>query len=246
MVETKYLTTIDSKKIAYKHLSNRNDKLVVIVHGFFNSKDSELLSFLAEHFIANYDVVSFDLRGHGKSDGLFSWTAHESKDMEAVMDEFAPKYKKIAVIGFSLGGSISINVLSKTRYKVDTFISVSAPNDFDKVDFRWWELDLENDIQYSLLSENGRKGKGVRPGPWWEKKEKPINNISKLEMPVLFIHGDKDWVIDMRHSKELYEKTNSEKEIVIIPNGPHAEYLLRKNRDEFCDRIDKWLEEKLK
>ncbi|MBF0252297.1 MAG: alpha/beta fold hydrolase [Candidatus Omnitrophica bacterium] len=240
----KILVTQDKRKIAYKHLSNDNDKLVVIVHGFFNSKDSELLSYLAEHFHKSYDVVSFDLRGHGESDGLFSWTTHESKDLEAVLNEFNSKYKKIAVIGFSLGGSISINVLSKKEDNVETFICVSAPSDFDKVDFRWWKLDVENDIGYSLLSRKGRKGKGVRPGPWWRKKEKPIDNIGKIEMPILFIHGDKDWVVDKRHSEELYKKTNSEKEIIIISNGPHAEYLLRKNRSEFCELIDKWLVDK--
>ena len=148
----KTLVTQDNRKIAYKHLSNDNDQLVVIVHGFFNSKDSELLSFFAENLFSNYDVVSFDLRGHGKSDGLFSWTTHESKDLEAILGKFDGKYKKVAVVGFSLGGSISINVLSKKAYKVDTVISVSAPSDFDKVDFRWWQLDLENDIK-AIFSE---------------------------------------------------------------------------------------------
>jgi uncharacterized protein len=242
----KIVFTKDKRKIAYKHLSDNNENLVIIVHGFFNSKDSALLSYLAEHLFQNYDVVSFDFRGHGKSDGLFSWTTHEGKDLGAVLDEFQHNYKKTAVIGFSLGGSVSVNVLSKNEHKVDTFICVSAPSDFEKVDFRWWKLDIENDIGYSLLSGKGRKGKGVRPGPWWNEKEKPIDNIAKIKMPILFIHGDKDWVVDKRHSEELYSKANKEKEMLIIPNGPHAEYLLRKNRNEFCDKVDIWLKEILR
>jgi uncharacterized protein len=239
-VKEGFVVTKDRKRISYRHLCGNNDKLVVIVHGFFNSKDSELLGWLAEHLFESYDVVSFDLRGHGKSDGFFSWSAYEGNDLEAVLEEFYGKYGKICILGFSLGGSISINLISKNIHKVDAFICVSAPSDFDKIDFRWWSLDPENDIYYSLLTSAGRKGKGVRPGPWWKKKEKPIMNVSKINIPTLFVHGEKDWVVDKRHSLELYEKAVNDKEIFMIPGGPHAEYLLRKNRIDFCGKVDKW------
>ncbi|MDD4202296.1 MAG: alpha/beta fold hydrolase [Candidatus Omnitrophica bacterium] len=244
-IKRKVARTVDDHRIAYKHFSNNKNKLVIIVHGFYNSKDSELLDALAVHLSTNHDVVSMDLRGHGKSEGLFSWTVHEANDVEAVLKAIDQGYEKVVLIGFSLGGSICTNVVAKTNYKVDTFICVSAPSDFDKVDFKWWELDFENDICYSLVSSKGRKGKGVRPGPWWKKKDKPIDNVHKIKVPILFIHGDNDWVVDKRHSLELYKKATAKKQIKIIDKGPHAEYLLRKNKEEFCSNIDQWLVETL-
>jgi len=236
-----FLITEDNYKIAYDHYVNGNDKVIAIVHGFYNSKESELLIGLAKHLLSSgYDVMVFDLRGHGRSPGYFTWTSKEGKDLETVLNYLHGKYDKVGIIGFSMGGSISINVLANDKFKVDSLICVSAPSDPDKVDYKWWKLDLENDIYYSLLTSNGRKGKGVRPGWPWHKKAKPIDSISKLRIPVLFIHGDKDWVIGKWHSERLYDKANTRKSMKVISGGSHAEYLLRHKKEAFLKEVDQW------
>lgn len=240
-VKTGRLATADGQEIAYDHYINGKDKVVVIVHGFFNSKSSELLAGFARHLSRMYDIFIFDLRGHGSSSGRFTWTSREGNDLEAALGFVDGKYRKIGVIGFSMGASISINVLSKGRYKVDSLVCVSALSDQSKVDYRWWRLDPENDIVYSLFSSGGRKGKGVRPGWVWHKKEKPVDTAGRLKMPVLYIHGEKDWVVDRRHSERLFDESVSKKAMKIIAGGPHAEYLLRKNGEEFIGQVDEWL-----
>ena len=244
MIKTDVLITKDKEHIAYKWYKNNHEKVVVIVHGFFNSKDSVLLTELAEHLAEKQDVFMFDFRGHGKSTGVFTWTSKEQLDLEAVLDHIKSGYKSISVIGFSMGGSVSINVLARERHKIDSFICVSAPSDCSKIDYKWWKLSFENDIVYSMLTKNGKAGKGVRPGPFWLYKEKPIDNIDKLKMPVLYIHGDKDWVVDYKHSVKLHDKTDSSKKLVIIKNGPHAEYLMRKHKNELLQEIDGWFDTK--
>ena len=241
MIKTDMLITKDKKSIAYKWYKNNHEKVVVIAHGFFNSKDSVLLTELAEHLAEKQDVFIFDLRGHGKSTGVFTWTSKEQIDLETALDYIRDEYKSISIIGFSMGGSVSINVLAKEKYKIDSFICISAPSDCSKIDYKWWKLSIENDIVYSLLTKSGRTGKGIRPGPFWLYKEKPIDNIHKLKMPVLYIHGDKDWVVDYKHSVKLHEKTNSSKKLVIMKNGPHAEYLMRRHKNELLQEIDGWL-----
>jgi len=239
------IETSDGQDIAYAHYGNGSDKVIIIVHGFYNSKDSVLIKRLVTKLSDKYDVFTFDLRGHGDSSGLFTWTSDEDKDLKAVLDFLAGKYDKEAIVAFSYGGSISINVLAEDGYDVDSLVCVSAPSDPDKIDCKWWKLDFENDISYSLLNEEGREGKGVRPGPFWMKKEKPIDNIGKLSMPVLYIHGDKDWVVDEWHSRALYEKTKGKKDLVIIDGGFHAEYLMRQDDDLFVGTIKEWLENTL-
>jgi pimeloyl-ACP methyl ester carboxylesterase len=241
MIKTGILSTADNEKIAYRLYKNGFDRVVVIAHGFFNSKDSVLLTELAEHLAKEQDVFIFDFRGHGESSGFFTWTSREKNDLEAVLKYIKGEYNKIDVIGFSMGGSVSINVLSKIQIPINSLICISTPSDCSKVDYKWWKLDLENDIWYSLFTKNGTKGKGVRPGSFWLAKEKPIENINRLKMPVLYIHGDKDWVVNYKHSERLHDKTISPKRIVIIKNGPHAEYLMRKYRNVILDEIDGWL-----
>ncbi len=234
---TGQLLTKDKNKIAYKHYSSGHSTVIIIAHGFFNSKDSRLLLELKDYLTGAYDVVMFDFRGHGESSGLFSWTSKEHFDLESVLDYVKPQYKNIGLIGFSLGAVISINVLSRTD-KVKSFIAVSAPSEFKKINFQFWKLDFENDILNNI--GEGRIGKGVRPGPFWLNKPKPIALINKIKIPILYVHGDKDWVVRYKHSQELHAKTGPGKAISIIAGGPHAEYLIRKNRLQTFVLIKEW------
>ena len=238
MESSGYCVTSDQHKVHYDQHRSGHNKVIIIAHGFFNSKQSVLLNDLVMSVSDEYDVIVFDFRGHGKSSGLFYWTSREYKDLLAVLDYAHLQYIKIGVMGFSLGGSTSIITATKTKY-IDSLVLVSAPCELEKVEYRLWELDPENDLWFGLLKEGG-KGKGVRPGPFWHKKEKPIDVIDKITAPVLYIHGDRDWVVKEWHSQELHRKTKSLKDLVIIKNGPHAEYLIRKFKDKIVQLTKKW------
>ncbi|MBU0635343.1 MAG: alpha/beta hydrolase [Candidatus Omnitrophica bacterium] len=237
--------TKDLEEIYLDHYRNKNSSVIVIAHGFFNSRKSILIRQLAQSLAERFDVITFDFRGHGDSKGLFYWTAKEYRDLEAVLDFAREKrYRRIGLVGFSLGAAISIIGLAKTK-KVKSFACVSAPVDFEKIDYYFWNLDIENDIFYNLVGE-GRYGKGVRPGPFWLKKDNPINLVDKIKIPILFVHGDADWVIKSWHSQLLYEKAATQhKRLVIIKGGPHAEYIMRKNEGEFVAILKDWFSETL-
>ncbi len=234
------LITQDGQKISYEHTSNNHDRIIVIAHGFYNSKDASLLQKLKNNLLDEYDVFMFDFRGHGKSGGLFSWTSNECKDLKAALGYIEGKYKKTGMIAFSLGASVAINVLAREK-GVDSLICVSAASDPDKIDYNFWNLDLKGDLIYTLFTLDGLKGRGFRPGAFWRKKQKPIDNIGKIIIPVCYIHGEKDWVVKPWHSKKLFEKTQTKKKIVIIKNGSHAEYLMKDSEEEFVHEIKSWL-----
>lgn len=238
------LITKDKHKIAYRHYVQGFDKVIIIAHGFYNSKDAVVLEQLADIFLDAYDVFMFDFRGHGKSSGLFTWISKEGEDLKTILDYLDKRYIKKGIIAFSMGGSISINVLAKYP-KADSLICVSTPSEFEKIDYHFWELDWQGDFIYTLATAEGKKGKGIRPGKFWLKKDKPIENVSKLTIPILYIHGEKDWVIKPWHSQSLYEKTVSKKKLVIIKNGPHAEYLTRDYFEQFTTEVKAWFKETL-
>jgi pimeloyl-ACP methyl ester carboxylesterase len=233
------LITQDRQKISYEHALNNRDRVVVIAHGFYNSKDAVLLQELKNKLLDEYDVFMFDFRGHGKSGGLFSWISNEGKDLKVVLGYVEGKYKKTGMIAFSLGASVAINVLAQDK-RVDSLICVSAVSDPDKIDYNFWNLDLKGDLAYTLFTPDGLKGRGFRPGAFWRKKQKPIDNIDKINIPVCYIHGEKDWVVKPWHSKTLFEKTQTKKKIVIIENGSHAEYLMKDTEEEFVREIRSW------
>ena len=231
--------TPDQAKITYDLYPAGKDQLVVIAPGFFNSKDSVLLQILGAELWPEYDVLLLDFRGHGTSQGVFYWTTKEYLDLQAVLDAVKDQYQQIALIGFSLGAATSIIVASQYEH-IDSLIAVSGPTEFERIDYHFWDLDMENDVFFNLTGA-GRQGKGVRPGPFWLKKDKPVQKIAQVRCPVFILHGSADWLIKPWHAQELFARATSEKELAIIDNGPHAEYLVRKNKSETVRLIRDWL-----
>lgn len=240
--ETKRVRAEDGVFIEYDHFKNGHANLAVIAHGFYNSKQSKLLQDMGQSLLDEYDVIIMDFRGHGKSRGFFHWASKEPMDLEAVLKDVRGDYQKICVVGFSFGAGISM-IVAATTDLIDNLIYVSGPAEFKKIDFRWWELDVENDIVFNL--GKGGKGKGVRPGPFWLPKKQPIKMLKQLRVPVFYIHGGEDWIIKPWHSEKLYEKTTVKKKLRVIKGGPHAEYLMRKHKEEFISEIKSWLNDTL-
>ena len=238
-----YLLTSDNQKIHYDQFKADHRKVIIIAHGFFNSKQAVLLKQFAAALINLYDVILFDFRGHGKSRGVFYWTSKEYLDLISIVDYASIHYEKVGLIGLSLGAATSIIAASKTS-KINSIVAVSAPVEFEKIDYHFWKLNIKNDLFYNLFGE-GKKGKGVRPGPFWFKKEKPLEVVKKTVTPIFYIHGDADWVIRYRHSEVLYKNTVAKKKLSIIKNGPHAEYLFLEHKDEVLRLIREWFEETL-
>ncbi|MGD0336859.1 MAG: alpha/beta fold hydrolase [Candidatus Omnitrophota bacterium] len=233
------LTTVDRQTISFQHFKNGHRFVIIIAHGYYNSKQCVVLQQLAKALGGEYDIFIFDFRGHGKSSGVFTWTSREGNDLRAVLDFIAPLYSKIGLIAFSTGASISINLLANDK-RVDSLICVGAPSDMSRIDYWVWALDWKGDMAYTFLDSRGRIGKGVRPGPFWLAKEKPINNVAKITIPIMFIHGSRDWVIRPWHSEALYQKAGGIKKIIFIKNGPHAEYLMRDYPEQFVREVKNW------
>ena len=59
-------------------------------------------------------------------------------------------------------------------------------------------------------------------------------------IPLLFIHGDRDGIVPLSHSRRLYERAAEPKELWVIPNAGHIQAVrdktVRKRLAEFLDR----------
>ncbi len=237
-------TTSDNVKIHYDHYKRGHTRVVILAHGFFNSKGAVLFKDMAESLSRDYDVIVFDFRGHGKSHGLFYWTAKEYLDLQAVLSYACQYYPKVGVVGFSLGAATSIITAAQDN-RITSLIAVSAPSQFSKIDFHFWELNVEENILYNVIGK-GRVGKGIRPGPFWVKKQKPIDAVEKITVPLLFIHGTDDWLIKPWHSEILFKKAKTSlKQLAMIPQGTHAEYLFRSKKSMILQMFRDWFSKTL-
>jgi len=239
------LYTKDNRAIAYEHYKKGLDSVIIVCPGFYNSKKNRWMRKTVELLLSEHDVIIFDFRGHGDSDGKFSWSVKEHMDVDAVMDyAVAQGYKHIGILAFSLGAASSINAVAQ-RGDVDSMVLISCPSKFRAIDFCFWEPGMLYDLIDNIVDV--WKGKGARvTNILTAQPPKPIETITGIKhTPILFIHGSWDWVIKDRHSRKLYNAAQGHKRLVIIEKGFHAERLIQLHPDRMKELILGWFSETL-
>lgn len=214
---------------------------VILCPGFFKSKQTPTFQRLARTLAADRDVLCMDFRGHGRSGGLYTFSAKERADLQAVVSLAQARYERLGVLGFSLGAAIAINTLSRRPDGVRSLIAVSAPCAFEEIEFKWWTPEA---IRRGL--QGLEPGAGCRPGNLFLKKERPLDNVGKLApVPVLFIHGTRDVIVDVQHSRRLYAAAREPKALELIEGGSHAEAMFRDDPQRFGRLVAAWFAQTL-
>ena len=214
---------------------------IIICPGFFQSKDTATFQRMSATLARTSDVIAMDFRGHGRSGGLFTFSALEGMDLEAVLRWVQPRYERIGMLGFSLGGATTINAVSRHPDRVVSVIAVSAPATFEEIEFQWWTPEAMRTGIRGL-----EPGAGCRPGNLFLKKERPIEHVRNLSpIPILFIHGTRDVIVGVQHSHRLYAAANEPKRLEIIEGGSHAEALFRDDPQRFSDLVNTWYQHTL-
>jgi pimeloyl-ACP methyl ester carboxylesterase len=236
------LETRDKVQIAYEHVKNGFDSVVIICPGFFNSKSNRWMQKAREIVSAEHDVIMFDFRGHGLSGGRFLWSSKEYLDLEAVVDYAARGgYREIDILAFSLGAIAAIDIASK-RNDIAKMVLISAPSHFNKINFNFWEPGMFADLKDNIDCK--WEGKGAKFGWMFGPKPDPLEEIRKIKnTPILFIHGGSDWVIKDRQSRRLYNAATGKKDIMVIKGGYHAERLIQQHPEMMKDLILGWFKE---
>lgn len=232
-----FLKTEDNIKIGINHYCSNKNELVVICPGWFMTKDAASLKNMARDFCADFDVIVMDFRGHGKSGGVYTFTAKEEFDLDAVIKYSSKSYDKIYLLGLSLGGALVINYSAK-HPQISKIIAVSAPADFDKIENRMYLPDAWIPTLFQKFEP--LRWLTIRPGNPFKKKDKPIDFVQKLNCPALFVAGEKDPTVFPWHTKLLFEKAVCPKDFKLFKNARHAEDLYIDYPQEFVDMCLDW------
>jgi len=77
---------------------------------------------------------------------------------------------------------------------------------------------------------------------WRFEEVSPIKDISSLELPILFIHGDKDDYVPTHMALDMYNGKKGIKYKYIAPNSRHAQSYVN-NKREYEEKVYKFLKD---
>ena len=187
-------------------------KAVLIIHGFAGGTyDQErLANYLERH--AKLDVYSFTLPGHEKRTFKTAKYQEWIKASEEMIDSLIKDgYRSIYLIGHSMGGVIATYLSSKypqvkklvlaapafnylvvegessTMDKFKSGINMVINNDRDEVFTRFLKLPITSFNEFTKLVDK------------YKDSYKDVN------VPTLILQGDKDTLVPIKSSMELYE-----------------------------------------
>jgi len=175
---------------------------VVVVHGFTGSSRHasvrRICVGLAEGGAA---VLAPDLRGHGRSGGLSTAGDLEIHDVAAAVAWLrAAGYGQVAVLGWSMGGSIVLRYAGLGG-DTDAVVSVSSPGE-------WYERGTRamRVVHWMCETRSGRltcrvvRRTRLSPAGWVQVPESPAELVGRIApTPLLIVHGDADHYFPLRH-----------------------------------------------
>lgn len=163
-----------------------------------------------DFFLKNkFDVVLFDQRRHGNSDGGFSsYGYYEKEDLSlfvSYVKNITREDKYIGIIGESMGASTAIQMLDINN-SVDFIIAESAFSDLEKL----LKIYLEEKyrIPYFIFGRLASFFAYIKHG-FSFKDIKPIDIVKNTDTPILFIHGTEDQTTPYTMSIEMSEASKN-------------------------------------
>jgi 3-oxoadipate enol-lactonase len=229
----------------YYKITGKGEPLLLI-HGLGSSMRSWQMQ--VPVFSAHYKVITFDLRGHGRSDKPL-----ERYNISMFAADTAELMKSLGitsahVVGFSLGGMVGFQLCLDAPDMVKSLVVVNSPVTGYKQSlqegFKSWKHFTR--VQLTGIGKNGHSN-GWRLSPqededqagqtlterlginnmlaqansfWAILKGNVTDNLGLINCPTLVIASDEDYV--PVSVKSAYVSKIPRAEIVVIPNSRHA------------------------
>jgi pimeloyl-ACP methyl ester carboxylesterase len=184
--------------------SRADGKLILYFHG----NDGNVSTSVSETALLRelgFAVLVVDYRGYGESDGGFPSEVSVYEDAEAALAallgaELEPR--DIYVYGHSLGAAVAIDLAARHPELGGLIVESGFTSIYDMS-----RLEAQYGIYPVRLLLNQRFDS--------------IGKVSRLELPVLYIHGTADPVVPYAMGEALYERSGGRKRFVAVRGGGH-------------------------
>lgn len=210
---------------------------VLLVHGLLGTRRMREIHRVAEALGARYDVLAIDVRGHGDSPGRFTWGREEWKQVDAAARHLERPGRTVAVVGFSYGGYHALRAVASGS-PIARLVVVGAPVDLRVLDHFPFGPKLWRHVP-AVLNRRRRRLRAELP-PRAAATPLTDDELRRVRIPTLIVHGEDDWLISPRHAERLAASVPGAHRLD-IPRGLHGEYLVHSHGDLLIATIARFL-----
>lgn len=198
-----------------------SDRTIIVSHGVRRSKTFFLPMVRFLHRLG-YNLLMFDMRAHGQSEGgKVSFGYDEQYDIDAAIDYLKRRdrrlIKRLGILAHSMGAASAVFAAARRR-EIRAMVLICCFADIEW-NMTYWITRLGH-LPYWPFVPIGLKSfkKEIHSDL---KQASPIYYVSKLKLPLFFIHSERDQLTDPLSSEKLYEKAQEPKQLWYVPKARH-------------------------
>lgn len=220
------------------------DKLVIFTHGYLGH--AKQMGLYGQHYYTDlgYNLFMPDARGHGKSEGnyygfgwpdrldLMDWT-------QLLVDKLGPD-TQIAYHGLSMGAATVLMASGEELPRQVKAIIADSPYASVYQLFSYQMNRMFYLPAFPLLDSTSLLTK-IRAG-YSFREANALKAVEKTTVPILYIHGESDTFVPTKLTKELFQHTASDAELLLVPNANHGESFALAT-EEYKRTMDDFLEQ---
>jgi pimeloyl-ACP methyl ester carboxylesterase len=190
--------------------------LVVYLHGVGDNRSSGLG--VAVHFTAlGFDVLAYDSRAHGESDGAAcTYGYYEKKDLSRAIDQLGGG--PVLTIGVSLGAAVALQAAAEDP-RIALVVGIAPFSDLRTV--------AAERAPFFATRANIAKAFELAEteAAFHADDVNPAAAARRIAAPVLLIHGADDHETPPAHSERIHAALAGPKKLVLVPGAGHNDAL---------------------
>ncbi len=212
------VTAADGTLLRGVHFKSGHDTALIYCHGFLSSKNLTVVPRFVEMLAEEVDVLAFDFRGHGESEGATTVGEREVLDLAAVMNYAQGcRYRRIFVLGSSMGGAVALRYAAQSA----EIAGVATIGAFGTAKFAWIGRQGLGLLQYSFARNIVRAVRSARVESA-VPRTLPVAVVDRISpRPLLVIHGEFDPLVPVSDAHAFYARAREPKQLIVIPRGSH-------------------------
>ena len=206
--------------------------ILVYLHGVADNRSSSV-GIVHRFARRGFDVVAYDSRAHGESDGrVCTYGFFEKEDLRRVLD--ALDTGPVVLFGTSLGAAVALQEATDDL-RVRAIVAAETFSDLRTVASERAPFFFTSGIIESAFRL------AQQQGHFEVDSVSPVEAAARLVAPVLLVHGAEDTDTPPAHSQRVFAALKRSKRLILVPGARHNGSL----RPDVMGEIERWIDEVL-